>query len=408
MGGRRLCATIPPMKEEETETAIRLPGWSGTGPVLERGDVLGRYFILDRLGSGGMGIVYAAYDPELDRKVAIKLLRPGRAGAEAGARLLREAQAMARLSHPNVLAVHDVGTFGDQVFVAMELVDGADLRQWLAASPRSEREVLDVFLKAGRGLAAAHAAGLVHLDFKPANVLVGRDGRVRVADFGLAQAEGGEESGGAGTRGYMAPEQLTSQPVDARTDQFSFCVSLYEALYGARPFAPDSFEVEDSPPGSRVPIRLRRLLLRGLAPDPAGRFASMDDLLAALENDPRPVRRRWAMTLALTAVVGSALLGLGWIWRERAQVCRERRRGWWESGMERPGNGSAKPSWPRALPLPRMLFSEWSGLSTPIRAPGPRCTEKPVRRPGCEESSRKRCWTSAWVASGAAWRKSEV
>ncbi len=309
------------MKEGETETAIRLPGWgAGLDQVLGRGAVLGRYFILDRLGSGGMGIVYAAYDPELDRKVAVKLLRPGRTGgAEAGVRLLREAQAMARLSHPNVLAVHDVGTFGDQVFVAMELVDGADLRQWLAASPRSEREILDVFVKAGRGLAAAHAAGLVHLDFKPANVLVGRDGRVRVADFGLAQAEGG--SGAAGTPAYMAPEQLAGQPVDARTDQLSFCGSLYEALYGARPFVSGSFEVVDPPSGSKVPIRLRRLLLRGLAVNPDDRFVSMADLLTALESDPRPARRRWAMALAVAVVVGSALLGLGWIWRERAQIC---------------------------------------------------------------------------------------
>src|SRR5262249_54935583 len=159
---------------------------------LERGAIIGRYVVLGQLGQGGWGIVYAAFDPELDRKVAIKLIRPeaaDRLGAQAGrARLLREAQAMARLSHPNVIAVHDVGTLGDKVFVAMDFVDGSTLKQWLTNEPRSWRQVLAIFLQAGRGLAAAHTAGLVHRDFKPENVLVGRDGRVYVVDFGLAYA----------------------------------------------------------------------------------------------------------------------------------------------------------------------------------------------------------------------------
>jgi serine/threonine protein kinase len=206
--------------------------------------------VLDRIGAGGMGVVYAAYDPELDRRVALKLLRPDRFGSDADRlRLLREAQALARLADPHVVSVYDTGTFGDRVFVAVELVEGETLRQWLGglrAAPRSWREVLARFLPAGRGLAAAHAAGLVHRDFKPENVLLGRDGRVRVADFGLAEAA--PEPGGKlaalpaewglvlGTPAYMAPEQLRGIAVDARSDQFSFCVALFEALYG-RPSA---------------------------------------------------------------------------------------------------------------------------------------------------------------------------
>src|SRR3954453_18295126 len=162
------------------------------GEPLPRGSAVGRYVVLERIGSGGMGVVYAAYDPELDRKVALKLLRPDRAGAvgEAALRLQREAQAIARLSDPHVVAVYDAGTLGEQVFVAMEFVEGRTLREWLKAEPRSWSEILKAFLAAGRGLAAAHDAGLVHRDFKPDNVLLGGDGRVKVADFGLARPVG--------------------------------------------------------------------------------------------------------------------------------------------------------------------------------------------------------------------------
>ncbi|HWB75987.1 MAG TPA: serine/threonine-protein kinase, partial [Nannocystaceae bacterium] len=171
-----------------------LPTASRGPSFLLRGDVLGRYVVLDKLGSGGMGIVYAAYDPELDRKVAVKLIRPGVRGRTevARARLLREAQALARLSHPGVIAVHDVGTFEDQVFVAMEFVDGMDMAQWLRRARRSWREVLDILRQAGEGLAAAHQAGVIHRDFKPENVLIGHDGRARVLDFGLARTAGPE------------------------------------------------------------------------------------------------------------------------------------------------------------------------------------------------------------------------
>src|SRR5204863_3155819 len=187
-----------------------------------------------------MGVVLRAYDPQLDRKVAVKLLRTSGLSARDAAglrsRLLREAQAMARLSHPNVLPVHDSGQHGDQVFVAMELVDGSTLREWMGAKRRLRRQILAAFVSAGRGLAAAHQAGLVHRDFKPDNVLVGRDGRVCVTDFGLAQADlGAAVVRGkvavdapltrtgllAGTPAYMAPEQLRGERVDARSDQFA-------------------------------------------------------------------------------------------------------------------------------------------------------------------------------------------
>jgi len=236
---------------------------------LERGSTVGRYMILTRVGEGGMGVVYAAYDPELQRTVAIKLLRAGdsRFGTaeEQQARLLREAQAMAKISHPNVISVYDVGPYGDGVFVALEFVDGMTLREWIREKPRPWRQILDVFIKAGRGLAAAHAAGLVHRDFKPENVLVGKDGRVRVTDFGLARtvSDGSEdplvplpppsESRASsdrqeatphlthagvvmGTPKYMPPEQHAGGLADARSDQFAFCAALYWGLYRKRPF----------------------------------------------------------------------------------------------------------------------------------------------------------------------------
>src|SRR4051812_35084898 len=235
---------------------------------LQRGAVVGRYDILRHLASGGMGAVYTAYDPQLDRRVALKVLT-GRGDSEVSQerhqlRLQREAQAMARLTHPNVVAVHDVGTFQGRVFLAMEFGDGVNLRQWLEEGKRSWREVRDLFVQAGQGLAAAHAVRLIHRDFKPDNVLIGKDGRARVADFGLARPtqesrhddlEEREDRTGSvelalldtpltqagtvmGTPRYMAPEQIRAELTDERTDQFSFAVALYDALYGVRPFEP--------------------------------------------------------------------------------------------------------------------------------------------------------------------------
>jgi tetratricopeptide (TPR) repeat protein/predicted Ser/Thr protein kinase len=312
-------------------------------PAERRGTRFGRYTILDVLGEGGMGVVYTAFDPQLDRKIAIKVLhrRALQEAADVQARLLREAQAMARLAHPNVVTIHDVGTVNGEVFLAMEYVEGPTLKEWLRER-RPWPERLEVVAAAGRGLAAAHAAGIVHRDFKPDNVLVGRDGRVRVTDFGIARAEGEEgpapappsgdaratstrvraavaELAGAGagaaflespltnsgsilgTVGYMAPEQAFNERVDTRSDQFSFCVTLYVALYGERPFPADSLDdyadalarpVPDPPPGSKIPTWIRRILLKGLGDDPATRYPSMDALIAALDRDPAVRRRR--------------------------------------------------------------------------------------------------------------------
>jgi tetratricopeptide (TPR) repeat protein len=302
--------------------------------ALIEGDHLGRYELEEVIGSGGMGVVYAAYDPELDRPVAIKLLRnlssATAKATEARARLLREAQAMARVSHPNVIAIHDTGTIGDEVFIAMELIDGPNLKDWLRERPRHWSAIVEIFVAAGRGLAAAHAAGLVHRDFKPDNVLLGEDGRARVTDFGLVRAdENVAEGTGAsaldqpltrvgavvGTPGYMSPEQYEGREADARADQFSFCVALYEALYDERLFDGESLKtlakqahagaIPDPPPGSEVPPVLHAVVLRGLNVKPEARYPSMTALLDDLEfasGKGSPLRR--AARFALRGLEG--------------------------------------------------------------------------------------------------------
>ncbi|HYV45574.1 MAG TPA: tetratricopeptide repeat protein [Myxococcaceae bacterium] len=328
--------------------------------ALQRGASVGRYLVLDKLGEGGMGLVYAAYDPELNRKVAVKLLRPSVRGAAspATARLLREAQAMAKISHPNVISVFDVGALGEnQVFVAMEFVDGGTLNDWLVKQKRTVREVIKLFIEAGRGLAAAHAAGLVHRDFKPENVLLGSDGRVRVTDFGLARLTNDEHElpgegptapgvpapalgsrltqAGAivGTPLFMSPEQHRRQTPDARSDQFNFCASLYWAIYGSSPLlgleriylrrhqqqdddhtstvdtvgsgAQDDGPtlVKEFPKEPRLPASVRRTLQRGLSLDPDGRYPSMEELLKHLSYDPQVAQRRWAIGIGAAAAV---------------------------------------------------------------------------------------------------------
>ena len=315
--------------------------------VLRRGDSLGRYMVLEPLGAGGVGVVYAAYDPELDRKVAVKLLRSdlfARSGKRrARSRLRREAQALARLSHPNIVAVYDTGTVDDQVFVAMEFVAGRTLGRWHSEArtrgePRPWRQVLATFAQAGRGLVAAHAAGVIHRDFKPGNVMIGDDGRVRVLDFGLAisslPATGGVTPRGAeppaGTPAYMAPEQAAGAPTDERSDQFSFCCALYEALYGSLPFAGETArdylaraaagELREPPVGSNVPARVWRAVARGLDPDPDQRHLSMDALVAELERDPYAGRRRAATAGAVALLIAA---GLWWRFQDQpAQLCR--------------------------------------------------------------------------------------
>jgi len=301
-------------------------------PVPERGANVGRYVVAEVVGQGGMGVMLAAFDPQLDRRVAIKLLQWGGGGADRDAldraQMLREGQALAKLSHKNVVAVHDVGLHQGRVFIAMEFVQGVTMAQWVARERPGWAAIVAQYLEAGRGLAAAHRAGLVHYDFKPNNVLIGDDGRVRVTDFGLARAQGrntdvtsaapdAAEPGAlvtardTGTPGYMAPEQRAGLTADPRSDQFSFCVALYEALFGERP--PDAGRDGDvaPPPGTRagrsVPSWVRGAVQRGLAADPNQRFATMDALLARLSRDPYSTLRRGALIVVPPVLVAAAV-----------------------------------------------------------------------------------------------------
>jgi len=308
---------------------------------VRRGDVIGRYVIVNKLGAGGMGVVYAAYDPELDRRVALKLLHAADTGATRTTghrRLLREAQAMAKLSHPNVVTVHDAGEHAGRVYLALELVAGTTLREWEKAEPRTWRACVDIFAAAGDGLAAAHAKELVHRDFKPDNVMVSVGGRVRVMDFGLARPACSQPCGAstshaaplsvlasgagllAGTPAYMAPEQYAGLDVGPAADQFAYCVSLWEALYGERPFKGDDLAdlalnvIEDRrrppPSNAKVPAWLRRVCDRGLAHHPDDRFENMSALLRGLrrgQNRAR-VRRIGGAVFAVTAAIGAVAL----------------------------------------------------------------------------------------------------
>ena len=280
---------------------------------------ISRYLVLDELGAGAMGVVYKAHDPDLGRLVALKLVHVGSAAART-TRLLREAQAIARVAHPNIVAIFDVGIVDDQVFIAMEYIEGPRLRDWMSAGPRSLREILSVFEQCARGLAAAHDAGLVHRDFKPENVLIGTDGRIRVVDFGLVRwAEGDDapmmaEAGilaldqsitpagaAVGTPRYMSPEQIRAHPVGPAADQFSYFVCLYEAVTGQRPFLGDNMAVlmravtsgdlREFPPTCVAPRWLRALITRGLKVDPADRWSSMRAVVAELGRDREAERR---------------------------------------------------------------------------------------------------------------------
>ncbi|MEZ4382402.1 MAG: serine/threonine-protein kinase [Nannocystaceae bacterium] len=277
---------------------------------------VGRYLLLRKIGRGGMGVVYAAYHEELDRKVALKLVHADVGGSTGGqARIHREAQALAKLSHPNVVQIYEVGEHRGQVFLAMEFVDGAPLSTWQAAPERSLSALFEAYCQAAEGLRAAHEAGLVHRDFKPENVLVGNDGRIRVLDFGLARSDrhGALTSESAharriddlaltapgamaGTPAYMSPEQFQGAAVDLRSDVFSFAVALWEAVFGARPFAGETLgeliaSVTEGPrpqPPARtnVPDRLVEALQRALRRDPEARLQSLDPLIQALSIDP--------------------------------------------------------------------------------------------------------------------------
>ncbi len=366
------------------------PKRKGAQKCLEAGARAGRYLILDQLGRGGMGVVYQAYDPELDRRIALKVLSleflDPKETERARERLLREAKALAQLSHPNVVAAYDVGTVDDDVFVAMELVEGQNLKQWLAQTKPGWRQVVAVLLQAGRGIAAAHQIGLIHRDIKPDNIVIGKDGRARVLDFGLARAmaesvkpdaeqdlesdssqsveaespglgaafslstpsgaSGDFSSGGShwrdpltlagvvlGTPGYLAPEQYLGDSLVAKSDQYSFGVTLYEALVGERPFRAKKARKlrarvmsgkinPPSPDAARVPARLRRIALRAFSLAKQDRYPSMDAMLAELAKDPRSFWRRLAVVFFMLLLVGASFFAASTWQAHKQRGCR--------------------------------------------------------------------------------------
>jgi tetratricopeptide (TPR) repeat protein len=399
-----VCADLATWAAADHAHRSRVPGEEGRPFVgaLAPGARVDRYQVLGAVGRGGMGEVYAAYHPDLDRRIALKVV--GGAGADSAerrARLLREARAIARLSHPNVVAVHDAGAVDDRVYIAMEFVEGETVDAWLRAQPRSWQTIADVFISAARGLAAAHAAGVVHRDFKPQNVMIGRDGSVRVMDFGLARLAGepadAMETGdlvdrrpapatvtktGAlvGTLAYMSPEQFRGDQLDARTDQFSFCVAFHEALYANRPalaHVPGAPSVPGAPGlrGAGVPAWLRAIVTRGLAADRRQRFPSMEQMIRALERGRTRPRRR-ALTAGVALAVALVAFG-GWRVargsRIRCEVPADRLAAAW-SGHEdarrqavhrsfvASGRPSAETSWQRVSRALDDYIARWSAM----------------------------------------------
>ncbi|MDC0721292.1 serine/threonine-protein kinase [Nannocystis sp. bb15-2] len=328
----------PPTRDLEGEAMSRRIAWRLFGETSET-VTIGRFRVCETLGQGGMGVVYAAEDEQLDRRVALKVIRPevvAHAPGERG-RLLREARALARLSHPNVVQVYEVGEHEEGVFIVMELVPGTTLAHWLVGGSRSLEDILRRFVEAAHGLEAAHRAGIVHRDFKPANALVGEDGRVRIVDFGLARGErlqapaSAPASGSvdwaapaavttgslAGTPAYMSPEQLSGAACDARSDQFSFCVALYEAVHGERPFTVEEMlergraggGARALPHAAKMPRWLRRLLTTGLAYSPADRYPAMARLIAEIEAALGRRKRTRMFAVAGPAMIAAAVAG---------------------------------------------------------------------------------------------------
>ncbi len=398
---------------------------SSASPLVEH-STIGRYIVLRLLGEGAMGRVFAAYDMELDRKVAVKVLRADVVSANVRERTLREAKALAKLSHPNVVQVYDVGEHKKQLYMALEYIEGHNLREWRQHEDRSWRQIVDVILEIGRGLQAAHAIGLVHRDVKPDNILVGSDGRARIADFGLVRAildptlesgygqstsassTGDQSTPGAssqgtlsgsqrawgtplltqagraiGTPAYMAPEQHLGFEVDARTDQFGICASLYETLYGVRPFTgPDvkslrkqaiNGEVRPPPTDSEVPRWIERALLRGLKPNPDDRWPSLEALLDALRRDPgRRWRWRGAVVLGLALLAGGSYALAAHQARvnerctgaaqEIAEVWEEQQRGALAAAFSATADPLATPTLPRVMQILDAYADDWTSL----------------------------------------------
>ncbi|MGH1340939.1 MAG: tetratricopeptide repeat protein [Nannocystales bacterium] len=332
---------------------MALPSQEAHQPDAEPGSSVGRYVVLEEVGRGGMGRVLRVYDPTLQREVALKEVLSDKLGSDGTAQLLAEARAMAKLSHPNVVAVYDVGeVHGNRVVLAMEFVPGATLKRWLRAESRPWQDVVEAFIAAGRGLAAAHGRGLLHRDFKPANVLVATDGAVKVTDFGLAissvgtanptrhgsedleQLEQPEHEDESQTRGlilvgtprYMAPEQHALEDLTAAADQYAFCVALWEALNGRQPFRGRTLERDKraGPPpwtNTGVPSAIVAAVHRGLSAAPADRFESMDALLRALSWDQDKRRRGWLRAGGVLASLGAIALGGGTWLSARAERC---------------------------------------------------------------------------------------
>ncbi|MEX1364409.1 MAG: serine/threonine-protein kinase [Nannocystaceae bacterium] len=345
-----------PRTLDESELTTRR-SWSPGDPLGWGGTITERYVVLERVGQGGMGVVLRAYDPKLRREVALKHVKLDRSSPRSDSRLLREAQAMAQLSHPNVVGIYDIVEIpSGGLVLAMEFVEGRTLRQWVEGHRREWLEILAMFRQAGQGLAAAHDVGLIHRDFKPANVLVGPDDRPRVTDFGLARIElepGSEASLDGfehslereapedseltapgqllGTLPYMAPEQQRERTADARSDQYALCVSIWEALCGRRPFrGPSKSQYlrakEAGPPpwpkGSPVPRVVVDAVRRGLAPDPDDRWPHVQALLRALDYDPSRRRRRFAVGAGMLGVAVASVVGVQLWQAQRATQCR--------------------------------------------------------------------------------------
>lgn len=381
-------------------------------PEVPIGTSLGRYVVVERIGAGGMGVVYGAYDPELDRKVAVKLLRP-RAGARS---LVEEAAVLAKVTHPGVVAVHDAGTADGLAYLVMELVKGRSLRAWSNGVARSADEVRDVLASAAAGLGAAHQAGLVHRDVKPDNILVDATNRSKMTDFGLALALGSndEAQSVAGTLAYMAPEQLRGEKADARSDQYAFALTMLEVLTGKRPLLTEDRRAQlaaleaglDVP--QAVDRDLRAALVRALSFAPAERFPSMADFWAALspEKAATSLSTRLAIGAPLAAMAATAVAVLGLVFfsqRGEGAFCtnaEESLHGAWSSerraavgaAFERSGKTYAETSRATTLAALDAYSARWTRTWTDAcratRVRGERSEKTLDQRMTCLEESR--------------------